>query len=138
MNDDELIERLRAALPPVPPHLVALGTAAFNWFAPGARLATAAYDRDEVPAGVRGGGPRLVTFAAPGIRVRIEVGEREIVGQLMPVADAEVTLRSPRARLGTRTDAAGGFLLPEVPEGPVSLLFRLPDATSVVTSWIHV
>lgn len=138
MNDDELIEHLCAAMPPVPPHLVALGHAAFDWFVPGAALATAAYDRDEVPAGVRGGGPRLVTFAAPGVRVRIEVGEGEIAGQLTPAADAEVTLRSPRARSGTRTDAAGGFLLADVPRGPVSLLFRLPDATSVVTSWIHV
>lgn len=138
MNDDELIERLRAAVPPVPPHLVALGHAAFDWLVPGATLATPAYDRDDVPAGVRGGGPRLVTFAAPGVRVRVEVGEGEIAGQLTPAADAEVTLRSPSARFGTRTDAAGGFLLPEVPRGPVSLLFRLPDATSVVTSWIHV
>jgi hypothetical protein len=138
VNDDELLERVRAELPPVPPHLVAIGHAAFEWLLPGATLATAAYDGDAAPAGVRGGGARLVTFAAPGVRVRIEVSDREIVGQLTPAADAEVTLRSPRARLGTRTDAAGGFLLPEVPEGPVSLLFRLPDATSVVTSWIHV
>lgn len=138
MNDDELLERLAAGLPPVPPNLVTLGNAAFDWFVPGATLATAASGRDAAPAGVRGGDPRLVTFVAPGVRVRLEVSRQEIVGQLTPAADAEVTLRSPRALLGTRTDPAGGFLLPDVPEGPVSLLFRLPDATSVVTSWIHV
>lgn len=138
MNDDELLERLRAALPPVPPHLVALGDAAFEWFLPGATLATAASDRGTAPAGVRGGDTRLVTFAAPGVRVALEVSGREIAGQLTPAADVEVTLRSPRGRLTARTDPAGGFLLPDVPAGPVSLLFRMPDATSVVTSWIHV
>ena len=30
------------------------------------------------------------------------------------------------------------FALSGVPAGPVSLLFHLPDATSVVTSWIRV
>lgn len=138
MNDDELIARLGAALPPVPDHLVALGDAAFGWYLPDATLAAAAHDRDETPAGVRGGGTRLVTFAGTGVRVEIEICGREIAGQLTPAARADVTLRSPRGGRGTRTDESGGFVLPDVPTGPVSLLFRLPAARSVVTSWIHV
>lgn len=138
MNDEELIERLRGALPPVPDRLFALGLAAFDWLLPHATLATVAYDAAETPAGVRGGEPRTLTFAGPGVHVEIEVGEREIVGQLTPAADAAVILRSPEGERGTRTDESGGFVLSEVPAGLVSLLFRLADATSVVTSWVHV
>ncbi|MCO6008806.1 hypothetical protein NE236_27905 [Actinoallomurus purpureus] len=138
MNDDELIEGLRRAFPPVPDHLVGLGLAAFDWLAPDATLATLAYDAGETPAGVRGGEPRSLTFAGPGVHVEIEICGREIVGQLTPPADAEVILRSPHGERGTRTDVSGAFILPEVPAGLVSLLFRPADGTSVVTSWIHV
>lgn len=139
MNDDELLGRLNAALPPVPERTLALGHRAFTWYAPAATLAHLASDSAEVPPGVRAGCPaRALTFRGPGIGVEIEVSGREIVGQLMPPAEAEVTLRSPGGERGTRTDDAGGFVLSEVPPGPVSLLFLLPDTTSVVTSWIHV
>jgi hypothetical protein len=138
VTDDELIERLRVAFPPVPEYLVALGLAAFDWFAPEATLATLAHDAAETPAGVRGGGPRTLTFAGRGVHVEIEVADREIVGQLAPAMAAEVILRSPHGERGTRTDESGGFVLSEVPAGLVSLLFRLADATSVVTSWVHV
>lgn len=138
MTDEELIERLRTAFPPVPGHLLAVGLAAFDWLVPDATLATVAYDAADTPAGVRGGEPRTLTFAGPDVRVEIEVCGREIVGQLAPAADAEVILRSPAGERGTRTDESGGFVLPQVPAGLVSLLFRPADGTSIVTSWIHV
>lgn len=143
MNDDELIGCLADAFPPVPERTLALGHAAFGWYAPGATLAAVTSDTAEPPPGVRGapardGGPRTLTFGGPGVGVEIEVRGREIVGQLMPPAGAEVLLRSPGGDRGTRTDEAGGFVLVDVPSGPVSLLFRLGDATSVVTSWIRV
>jgi hypothetical protein len=34
-------------------------------------------------------------------------------------------------------DPAGQFVLPDLPEGLVSIVFLLPDGTSVVTSWIR-
>jgi hypothetical protein len=138
VNDDELIRRLTGAFPPVPERTLALGHAAFAWYVPGATLASVTSDSAETPPGVRGGSPRTLTFGGPGVSVEIEVCGREIVGQLMPPAGAEVILRSPGGERGTRTDDAGGFVLLDVPSGPVSLLFRLGDATSVVTSWIHV
>ncbi|MEV5748636.1 hypothetical protein AB0L00_12540 [Actinoallomurus sp. NPDC052308] len=138
MTDDELIERLRGVFPPVPGRLFALGLAAFDWLAPDATLATLAYDAADTPAGVRGGEPRTLTFAGPGVRVEIEVHGREIVGQLAPGGAAEVVLRSPGGERGTRTDESGGFVLSDVPAGLVSLLFRPADGTSIVTSWIHV
>jgi hypothetical protein len=138
VNDDELIERLRDLFPPVSDHARTLGHAAFAWFEPGATLVPLTSETDAVPAGVRGGGSRLLTFAGARVRVEIEVCGREIVGQLAPPSAAEVILRSPAGERGTRTDEAGAFALTGVPDGVVSLLFRLSDATSVVTSWIRV
>ncbi|MDN3359366.1 carboxypeptidase-like regulatory domain-containing protein [Actinomadura sp. DC4] len=138
MNDEELAEALREVFPPVPEHARALGRAAFAWFEPAAALATLTSETVAVPSGVRGGGTRLLTFSGARISVEVEVCGREIVGQLAPPSAAEVVLRSPGGERGTRTDEAGSFALSGVPPGVVSLLFRLADATSVVTSWIRV
>jgi hypothetical protein len=137
-DDERLTEALRAAFPPVPEHVLALGRAAFAWFEPDAALATLTSETLAAPAGVRGGGSRLLTFVGARVSVEIEVCGQEIVGQLAPPAPAEVILRSPAGEHGTRTDEAGAFALSGVPAGAVSLLFRLADATSVVTSWIRV
>jgi hypothetical protein len=136
-GEEELIEALRGVFPPVPEHVRALGYAAFAWFEPAAVLATLTSET-ATPSGVRGDGPRLLTFAGPRVSVEVEVCGREIVGQLAPPSPAEVVLRSPGGERGTRTDEAGAFALSGVPAGAVSLLFRLADATSVVTSWIRV
>jgi hypothetical protein len=125
LNDEELAEALRGAFPPVPEHVRALGQAAFAWFEPAATLATLTSETIATPSGVRGGGSRLLTFAGARISVEIEVCGR-------------VILRSPGGERGTRTDEAGAFALSGVPAGVVSLLFRLADASSVVTSWIRV
>jgi hypothetical protein len=118
--------------------VLALGRAAFRWFEPAAALATLTSETRATPAGVRGSGTRLLTFAGARVSVEVEICGREIVGQLVPPSAAEVVLRSPAGERGTRTDEAGSFALSEVPAGVVSLLFRLTDATSVVTSWIRV
>lgn len=137
-GDDELCALLRGLFPPVPDGVLALGQAAFSWFEPAAALATLTSETFATPAGVRGEGARLLTFAGGRVSVEIEVCGREIVGQLAPPSAAEVVLRSPGGEHGTRTDEAGAFALTGVPTGLVSLLFRLADATSVVTSWIRV
>jgi hypothetical protein len=138
LSDHDLTEALRAAFPPVPEHVLALGNAAFAWFEPAAALATLTSETISTPAGVRGDGSRLLTFAGARVSVEIEVCGREIVGQLAPASAAEVILRSPEGERGTRADEAGSFALSGVPAGVVSLLFRLTDATSIVTSWIRV
>lgn len=137
-DDDELCALLHELLPPVPDEVLALGRAAYSWFEPAAALATLTSETCSVPSGVRGEDARLLTFAGARISIEIEVCEREIVGQLGPPSAAEVILRSPGGERGTRTDEAGAFALSAVPAGPVSLLFRLADTTSVVTSWIRV
>ena len=136
--DDELCALLRGLLPPVPDRVLALGQAAFAWFEPAAALATLTSETLAAPPGVRGEGTRLLTFAGGRVSVEIEVCGAEIAGQLAPPSVAEVVLRSPGGERGTRTDEAGAFALTGVPRGLVSLLFRLADTTSVVTSWIRV
>jgi hypothetical protein len=136
--DDELCALLRELFPPVPDRVLELGQAAFSWFEPGTALATLTSETIASPSGVRGEGSRLLTFAGGRVSVEIEVCGREIVGQLAPPSAAEVVLRSPGGERGTRTDETGAFALSGVPAGLVSLLFRLADATSVVTSWIRV
>jgi hypothetical protein len=137
-SDEQLTELLRRSLPPVPERVLALGHAAFVWFEPAAAFAPLTSETWSAPTGVRGAGARLLTFAGARVSVEVEVGDREIVGRLAPASPAEVVLRSPAGERGTRTDEAGWFALAEVPAGMVSLLFRLADATSVVTSWIRV
>lgn len=137
-SDEQLCALLRGLFPPVSDHALALGQAAYSWFEPEAALAALTCETVAAPAGVRGEGSRLLTFAGPCVSVEIEICGREIVGQLAPPSPAEVILRSPGGEHGTRTDEAGSFALSGVPVGLVSLLFRFADATSVVTSWIRV
>ena len=137
-TDDELCALLHGLFPPVSDQVLALGQTAFSWFEPAASLAPLTSETIAAPSGVRGDGSRLLTFSGPRVSVEVEVRDREIVGQLAPPSAAEVILRSPGGERGTRTDEAGAFALSGVPTGVVSLLFRLTDATSVVTSWIRV
>ncbi|WP_146779083.1 hypothetical protein [Actinomadura craniellae] len=145
MNDDELMDRVRAVfatLEPVPGGVRAAGLAAFGFRDPDAALLELTTELTAAgPAtGVRGGRPRAFTFTGTGLAVEVEVtGEGrslEIVGQLVPPGPAQVRVRCSTGELTCRVDAAGQFAVTGVPAGPVSLLFRLPDAASIVTSWV--
>ncbi|WP_433247550.1 hypothetical protein [Actinomadura nitritigenes] len=149
MNDEELMAGARAAfdvLDPVPEGVLAAARSALAWRTPAAALAELHRDGAVRPAaGLRGGTGRSLTFACPRSAVEIEVTgdgrHREITGRLVPPASAEIVVRHgglPAGRAAGRTGPAGMFCLPQVPEGLVSLLFRLPDGSSVVTSWVRV
>ncbi|WP_067807261.1 hypothetical protein [Actinomadura formosensis] len=148
MNDDELISGVRDAfeiLDPVPPDVLAAARASIAWRTPSATLAELSHDRaGRTAAGVRGGTGRTLTFTCPGSTVEIEVAEqgrhREITGRLVPAAAAVVEVRHrdlPPDGLTSRAGPAGLFRVLRVPQGPVSLVFRLEDGTSIVTSWIR-
>ncbi|WP_173095467.1 hypothetical protein [Actinomadura verrucosospora] len=149
MNDEELMAGARAAfdaLDPVPEGVLAAARSALAWRTPSAALAELRHDRGARPAaGVRGGTGRSLAFGCPGASVEIEVAgdgrHREITGRLVPPVDAEIVVRHralPAGAPAVRTGPSGVFCLPRVPEGLVSLLFRLPDGSSVVTSWVRV
>ncbi|WP_067483068.1 hypothetical protein [Actinomadura hibisca] len=148
MIDDELLGRVRAAfqaVDPVPEGVVAAGRAAFAWRVPGAGLAELADEQEErVLAGARGGRVRALTFTGAGVTVEVEVHDtgrgRELTGRLTPAVAARVRLR----HVGLESDgavveasASGHFVFAQVPEGLASLVFELPDASTVVTSWVR-
>jgi hypothetical protein len=148
VNDDELMAEVRDAfeiLDPVPAGVLAAARASIAWRTPSATLAELTLDRGgHVAAGIRGGGGRTLTFACPASTVEIEVvregRHREITGRLLPSAAALVQVRHrdlPADRITTRAGRAGLFCLQRVPAGLVSLVFRLDDGTSIVTSWIR-
>lgn len=148
MNDEELMARVRdvfEVLDPVPESVLAAARASIAWRAPSATLASLAHDRaGRAAAGVRGGTGRVLTFTCPGSTVEIEVSatgrDREITGRLLPSGPALVQVRHPDLPpdgITARAEPAGLFHVPRVPAGLVSLVFRLDDGTSIVTSWIN-
>jgi hypothetical protein len=149
MDDEELIGRIGAAFAgtdPVPARVRAAALAAFAARLPEAAFAELSADSSEevsaVPAGIRGrNGPRLLTFGGAGVTVEIEVsGEgtvREIAGRLTPPAPADVAVRHPQGEMTAQAGEAGHFVVAAVPAGPISLVFVLTDASSIVTSWVR-
>lgn len=144
MTDEELLAAVRAAFEafePVPGEMRAAARAAFRLRVPEAERAALVRDEDGRVPGLRGGAVRLLTFAVGRTTVEIEVtgagAVREIAGQLLPPTPARVRVRHRSGVLAGRADTAGQFAM-TVPAGPVSLLFVLPDASSIVTSWVRV
>ena len=143
MDDDELLAEVRAAfsaVDPVPDRVLAAGEAAIAWRVPAAIPIELIADSRPATAGLRGGS-RLLTFDGAGLTVEIEVTgagrDRELAGRLRPPAPAQVRVRQPGGELRARADRTGHFVVPRVPTGLTSLVFRLPDATSIVTSWVR-
>jgi hypothetical protein len=147
MNEDDLLSQIRAAfhdMDPVPSHVLAAGRSAIAWREPGAGLAELVQDQGSAGSGMRGGGTRVLTFAGADLSVEVEVTEAgrnvELVGRLVPATSAHVRVRHltrAHEEIATRADSAGRFALMSVPQGLVSLVFALPDASAIVTSWIR-
>jgi hypothetical protein len=146
IDDESLLARVGeafAAIDPVPAAVrdAALAAYALRWH--GAVLAELSADSGRrLPAGVRAPSePRLLVFTGPDVVVEIEVtGEGtdlEIAGRLAPATAADITVRHGRGEVATWSDQTGHFIASEVPAGPVSLVFTLADASSVVTSWVR-
>jgi hypothetical protein len=149
IDDETLLGQIGAAfaaVDPVPAQVRDAALAAFAARRPWAALAELSADSaDGIQAGtgVRGRhGPRLLVFTGPGVTVEIEVtgddADREIAGRLAPPAPADIAVRHLHGEVTTHADRAGHFVVPGVPAGPVSLVFVLPDASSIVTSWVRV
>jgi hypothetical protein len=142
-DDEALMDEVRAAFlifDPVPEAVLASGRAAFAWREPDAAQARLVAD-STAAAGIRGAS-RLLTFDGTDLTVQIEVNgrgpDRELVGRLSPPAPAHVRIRHLGGELTARVDPAGHFIAAGVPTGLVSLVFRLPNATSIVTSWVRI
>lgn len=140
---NELLDDLRRAferIDPVPGSVYAEARAAFAWRDPNAALADLIADHQPAGAGLRGEA-RLLSFSGTGIGIELEVSGhgpvREIIGRLAPAAPAELSVRYLAGEIVTAVDRTGHFLVREVPAGLVMLVFRLPDTSSIVTSWVR-
>ncbi|MEO5877277.1 MAG: hypothetical protein ABIS86_12370 [Streptosporangiaceae bacterium] len=140
---NELLDLLQQAfeqLDPVPASVYTEAMGAFAWRNPDAAFAELVADAQPAGAGLRGES-RLLSFSGTGVGVELEVSghgpHRELVGRLAPAAPAELSVRHRGGELVAEVDPAGHFLVPEVPAGLVMLVFRLADASSIVTSWVR-
>jgi hypothetical protein len=138
-----LLADAAAQADPVPDHVLAAARAALGWRTLDAELAALVEDSAEQPlAGVRGGGPRLLTFEADDTAVVVEVSAvgdaRRLLGQLVEPRAARIEVRHPGGTTTVDADDLGRFAAAEIPAGPVSIVCRFgpPSARVVATTWV--
>jgi len=148
-EDEGLLQELRAAVrrfDPPPDGVLEAARASLAWRTIDAELAALEFDSavDLAATAVRSSeGPRLLTFAAPGLNIEVEVSpigpRRQLVGQLVPAQAARIDVRHAGGVTTVRADQLGRFGADAISAGPVSLRCHLGDAPSsppVVTEWI--
>jgi hypothetical protein len=140
------LRRLAADREPVPAELFQAAVEAFSWRDIDAEIAELVYDSlldtDEASL-VRGpAGQRLVSFAAGGMTIDVEVTSsgpgRAVMGQIAPPQRATVDIRHGRDVVTVEADDLGRFRSGPLPPGPVSLRLRPPPGAgaAIVTDWI--
>lgn len=145
---DQLEVRLRSLgnrIDPVPAAVAAAASDAFSWRTIDSELAELTYDSlmdDRALAGVRGGGgPRQLTFEAPGLTVEVELGDGaapHLVGQLVPPRFGTVEVRHEGGSVTLAVDDLGRFAAHHLPTGPLSLRCTADAAPPVETEWVAV
>jgi hypothetical protein len=148
-EDEGLLQELRAAarqFDPPPNSVLEAARASLTWRTIDAELAALEFDSavDVAATAVRSGeGPRLLTFAAPGLSIDVEVSpigpRRRLVGQLVPAQPARIDVRHAGGVTTVQADQLGRFGADAISAGPVSLRCHLGDAPSsppVVTEWV--
>ena len=153
LDDEALMRRLgalAARFDPVPAEAVAAAQASFGWRLADLdradlELAQLVYDSavdDQLLAGVRsGGGPRQLTFEAPGLTVEVDVDHeaRRMVGQLVPPGPGRIEVRHPGGSFTVDADARGCFTTPRLPRGPVSLRCQSGAGSGATTTeWVAI
>jgi hypothetical protein len=131
---------------PVPEDVLASARSRFELRCIDDELARLVYDSkldDGLLAGVRSGpgSNRQITFAARGLVLEMEISDgRKLVGQVVPPQAAVMEIRHRRGSTPVTIDDLGCFLVPAIPDGPVSFRCRpaRADADSIATSWITV
>ena len=143
-TDDELASRLGrtlARIDPVPTEVIAAARASRTWRTIDAELAALLYDSaldGSEGVGVRGGGPRLLTFTSPEVTVELEVrdGGHRVVGQIAGTPGARVEICHADGPAPVEIDDIGHFSCRSVGPGPISV--RVTDANGTVTQteWV--
>jgi hypothetical protein len=154
-TDDTLLDHLRQAArghgDHVPAPSRAAARAAFTWRTVDDELARLGYDStlDATGGGVRGDGPRLLSFEAPGVAIDLEVTARGLARALLGQATgaiATLELQRPDGSAASTTtidvDAHGAFAADAVDPGVVRLRCLLSETAGgprvVSTEWIAI
>ena len=147
-DDDvvDLTDKLRALDDDPPPAtLLAAARAAFSWRTVDSELCRPSYDSllDEALSPVRGSQEaRLLRFEFDDVALDVEVsgdaGGRQLVGQLTPAVQAELTVRhGGEAETSVRSDDLGRFVVDGLRPGPLSIRGVADSRDSAVhTDWV--
>jgi hypothetical protein len=114
--------------------------AAFGWRSVNAELARLTADSGRELAHLRGGPPRLLTFAVDRLLIELEVSPGDgpaLIGQLDPPQAAEVTVEAAAGPRTTRADEHGRFLVPDLAGSWTRVVVTPADQGTgpVVTEW---
>jgi hypothetical protein len=148
-DDAELLDDLRRAVAEadaVTERRRLAARAAYSWRTVDQELLALTFDSATAPlAGVRdggqtggqaGGATRVLGFEGAGLSVELEVGEDQLMGQLVSGVTAQVRVETPDGERGAaRSDASGFFALPSRLRGPVRLVVELADGEHR-TPWV--
>jgi hypothetical protein len=142
-DDDALQETLGIALrqaEAVPNTVMAAARGAFTWRTIDAELASIVFDSATELTGVRDhGGPRQLTFRAPGIEIEVMMADpstRRLVGQLVPGQETTVRLEGTLGSIEQGADRFGRFSFDAVPHGPVRLSVLGAEGRATNTDWV--
>ena len=142
------LRALLGRMDPVPPLLDDAARAAFTWRTVDAELAELMRDSAEASeeAGMlvrSGGGLRQLSFESPRLGIELEVTEtgpreRRLAGQLLPPADATVTVERPgQDPLSVQADDLGRFVLEGLRAGALRLHVALRGA-QIAIPWTSI
>lgn len=143
-DDDQLMAALAEALQAerdVPREFIEAGRAAFTWRSIDAELAALTFDSETetMAAAVRSAEatPRLLTFTAAGLTIGLEIGQDEVIGQIVPPQPGHVDAYPVRGAALTATiDEIGCFIIRPLPASPFRLHYHGASGVSTLTTWI--
>jgi hypothetical protein len=146
VNEEELLERLRAAArdaDPAPEHVLAAARAAGARVGLEGELLELRFDSlvDAGEATRAGGGHRLLRFGMPDCSVEVEVRGGPtlgVVGQMAPPGPGEVELAHAGGVTRVPVDDLGRFRLDGVSPGPASLAWAGIAGGVVRTAWVAI
>jgi hypothetical protein len=143
-DDDQLMAALAEALQAerdVPREFTEAGQAAFTWHSIDAELAALTFDSESetMAAAVRSAEPtpRFLTFTAAHLTIGLEIGQDEVIGQIVPPQPGHVDAYPVQgAALTATVDEIGFFLIRPLPASPFRLHCQADNGVSVLTTWI--
>jgi hypothetical protein len=142
-DDDQLLATLREAVceaHAVPAEFIEAGRAAFAWRNFDAELAALIYDSKHEPALSRNYDTatlRALTFASPRLTIELEITADGLIGQIVPIARAEIDVQTRDGENTVTADELGCFTIRPMPSEPFRLRCRVGTTVDILTSWIH-